>query len=178
MYVGSCNLIGQYVVFSSFPRLNVEDSRSKKRLGQKTHPFPPPFYLNGTAVVLYIISDSSIYLVSVTNFALRTEFWTCELFFVDLDRTRWTVLDYFCKGPLDFHVPWPWHSSYSRGLVEMPDSCVLWHLEFEYSSFRFMDFDNHSQRKIQLNIGVEDFATSKGIKKIDKHNTLWYITKL
>ena len=23
-----------------------------------------------------------------------------------------------------------------------------------------MDFDNHSQRKIQLNIGVADFATS------------------
>jgi hypothetical protein len=86
--------------------------RSKKRLGQKTHPWPPPFFLN--AVVLYIISDSSIYLVAVTNFALRTEFWTRELFFVDLDRTRWTALDYFCKGPLDFHVPWPWHSSYSH----------------------------------------------------------------
>jgi hypothetical protein len=38
------------------------------------------FFLNDTAVVLYIISDSSIYLVAVTNFALRTEFWTGELF--------------------------------------------------------------------------------------------------
>ena len=44
VYVGFCNLIGQYVVYSSFPRLNVEDSRSKKVLGQKTHPFPPPFF--------------------------------------------------------------------------------------------------------------------------------------
>ena len=33
VYVGSCNLIGQYIVFSSFPRLNVKNSRSKKRLG-------------------------------------------------------------------------------------------------------------------------------------------------
>ena len=39
-----CGLIGQYVVFSSFPRLNVEDSRSKKGLGQTIHPFPPPFF--------------------------------------------------------------------------------------------------------------------------------------
>ena len=88
VYVGFCNLIGQYVVYSSFPRLNVEDSRSKKVLGQKTHPFPPPFFFgNDTAVVLYIISDSSIYLVAVTNFTLRTEFWTRELFLMDLDRT-------------------------------------------------------------------------------------------
>ena len=29
------NWIGQYVVFSSFPRLNVEDSRSKKGLVKK-----------------------------------------------------------------------------------------------------------------------------------------------
>jgi hypothetical protein len=36
VYVRSVNLIGQYVVFSSFPRLNVEDSRSKKGLGKKS----------------------------------------------------------------------------------------------------------------------------------------------
>jgi hypothetical protein len=86
VYIGSCNLIGQYVVFSSFPRLNVDDSRSKKGLGKK-NTLSTSFFLNDTAVVLYIISDSSIYLVAVTNFALRTEFWTRELFLLDLDRT-------------------------------------------------------------------------------------------
>ena len=44
VYIGSCNLIDQYVVFSSFPRLNVEDGRSKKGLGQKAHPSPPPLF--------------------------------------------------------------------------------------------------------------------------------------
>jgi hypothetical protein len=61
-------------------------AEARKDLVKKT-PFPPLFYLNDTAVVLYIISDSSIYLVAVTNFALRTEFWTRELFLLDLDRT-------------------------------------------------------------------------------------------
>ena len=118
VYVGSCNLIGQYVVFSSFPRLNVEDSRSKKRLGKNPTLFHLLFFKWYCCGFVYNFRFQYIpgccHQLCLANWILDS--WT---FLCGPRQNQMNCTGLLLQRTSRFSCILAIPSSYSRGLVEM-----------------------------------------------------------